>query len=172
MKFLAALFLLTLAPQVVAQSGSAHSDKLSGSQAELFKAISDELICQCGCSLVLSQCGHVNCPSAIPMRKAIEEKIIAGVPKADILHYFETEYSFNGKPPPGKTVRSEPEAKGFDLLAWIMPFILLGVFLAVVFVVIKNKSGVKSAGESHKPVSENVSTTYDARIEDELKKLN
>ena len=170
MKILFISIFLILPIKHFSQSESAHSERLSGPNADMFKSISDELICQCGCSLVLSQCGHVNCPSAIPMRKIIEEKVLAGVSRDDILKYFETAYSYNGKPPAGKAVRSEPDAKGFDLLAWIAPFVLLAIFLLVVFKIIKNKSGSSS------PITENPvrspSDAYSVQIEEELKRLN
>lgn len=122
------------------QSESAHSTTLKGVQAELFKEVSDALICQCGCNLVVSQCGHVNCPSAIPIRKKIEEMVVAGQPKDSILAYFMYEYSFRGNPPKGKAILSEPDRKGFDLVAWVTPFAALVVFGLIVLMVVKRRS--------------------------------
>lgn len=150
--------------------GSAHSSKLSGEQAAFFSEISEELICQCGCNLVLGQCGHVNCPSAIPMREKIEEMILEKRTKADILNFFMKDYTFRGKGPFGKAILSQPDTKGFDLMAWVMPFLLFVVFTAVLLVVVKrstsNKKAVKEDASSTPPPSD-----IDRRIEEELKKL-
>lgn len=163
--FLALLLLGT--GSLAAQSETAHSEKLSGKQADLFKSVSDDLICQCGCNLVLSQCGHVNCPSAIPMREKIEEMILAGMTKPEMLNYFMKEYSFRGKPPVGKAILSQPDTKGFDLMAWLMPFVLFVVFLGVVVYVVKKISG----RTVEKPVATETPVEFDPRIEEELKKF-
>jgi len=106
------------------------------------------------------------------MRNAIEEKIVLGVSREDILKYFETEYSYNGKPPAGKAIRSEPEAKGFDLLAWVAPFALLAIFLVVVFKIIKARSVSPSVVRVEAPVDAGVSSAYSSKIEEELKRLS
>lgn len=152
----------------VQSQSSAHSSKLNGQQAVMFSEISEELICQCGCNLVLGQCGHVNCPSAIPMREKIEEMLLAQKSKTEIMAYFMNDYNFRGKGPFGKAILSQPATEGFDLMAWVMPFLLFVVFTAVVFVVVKRSTAkTKTAAvPSSAPASE-----LDKRIEDELKKM-
>ncbi len=148
------------------QSESAHSTTLVGEQAALFKEVSDALICQCGCNLVVSQCGHVNCPSAVPIRQKIEEMVVAGQPKDSILAYFMNEYTFRGNPPPGKAILSEPEGKGFDLVAWITPFAALVVFAMVVLVVVKRRT---RTGDRPQEVAEEVSN-IDSRLSSQIEK--
>ncbi|MBX7152263.1 cytochrome c-type biogenesis protein CcmH [bacterium] len=167
MRTISLLLFFMVVGSLAAQSETAHSEKLSGKQAELFKSVSDDLICQCGCNLVLSQCGHVNCPSAIPMRNKIEEMILAGNSRQEMLNYFMNEYSFRGKPPVGKAILSQPDTKGFDLMAWLMPFVLFVVFLAVVVYVVKKISG----RAIEKPVAAESPAELDPRIEEELKKF-
>ncbi|NUM80564.1 cytochrome c-type biogenesis protein CcmH [bacterium] len=167
MRTISFVLLLIVAGSLAAQSETAHSEKLSGKQAELFKSVSDDLICQCGCNLVLTQCGHVNCPSAVPMREKIEEMVLAGKTKQEMLSYFMNEYSFRGKPPVGKAILSQPDTKGFDLMAWLMPFVLFVVFLGVVVYVVKKISG----RTVEKPVAVESPAEMDPRIEEELKKF-
>lgn len=150
--------------------GSAHSSKLSGEQAVLFSEISEELMCQCGCNLVLGQCGHVNCPSAVPMREKIEEMILAQKTKTEVMGYFLNEYTFRGKGPFGKAILSQPGTKGFDLMAWVLPFILFAVFSVVLFVVVKRATRVSKALEHDDPAP-TPSSDVDRRIEEDLKKL-
>jgi cytochrome c-type biogenesis protein CcmH len=135
----------------------------------MFSEISEELICQCGCNLVLGQCGHINCPSAIPMREKIEEMLLNKTSKAEIMNFFMKDYTFRGKGPFGKAILSQPATEGFDLMAWVMPFFLLAVFTAIVFVVVK-KATVKKQPAKDESSSEPASD-MDRRIEDELKKL-
>lgn len=150
--------------------GSAHSSKLSGEQAVLFSEISEELMCQCGCNLVLGQCGHVNCPSAVPMREKIEEMILAQKTRTEIMGYFLNEYTFRGKGPFGKVILSQPGTKGFDLMAWVLPFILFAVFSVVLFVVVKHATRASKALEHDAPAP-TPSSDVDRRIEEDLKKL-
>ncbi len=152
-----------------AHSQSSHSSKLNGEQAALFSKISEELICQCGCNLVLGQCGHVNCPSAIPMREKIEEMILDKKSEADIIGYFMKDYTFRGKGPFGKAILSQPATEGFDLMAWVMPFLLLVVFTGVVFIVVKRATSQSKAVKEAAPAT--AASDLDRRIEEELKKL-
>ena len=54
-------------------------------QVRAFQHVSNGLICQCGCNLVLSTCAHVDCPFAIPVRRFIEDRIREGMPAETIL---------------------------------------------------------------------------------------
>ncbi len=159
--------LLTSAHGLSAQTGTVHSDKLSGNQNQFFNAVSEELICQCGCNLVLSQCGHINCPSAVPMRNKIEEMILAQKSKEDILKFFITEYRFNGRAPAGRAILSQPGTEGFDLVAWIMPFVLLSVFSVVVVFIIRKTSKTNVLTNTNASAAPD---DLDKRVEEELKK--
>lgn len=150
--------------------GSAHSSKLSGEQAVLFSKISEELMCQCGCNLVLGQCGHVNCPSAIPMREKLEEMILEKKSETEIMSFFVNDYTFRGKGPFGKRILSQPDTKGFDLMAWVMPFLAFAVFTAVLFAVVRRVTSGKKNTDLNPDVSP-VPSDINRRIEDELKKL-
>lgn len=162
---------LSLVPlqDLFSQGGSSHSTKLTGKEARRFNALSEELICQCGCNLVLGQCGHINCPSAIPMRNTIEAMILEGQSDQEVLNYFMNEYRFRDNPPVGKAILSQPATEGFDLVAWIMPFVLFAGFAVVtVYMVLRfsRRTGTPSP-VSAAPLAED---DYQKRIEDELKR--
>ena len=79
--------------------------------------VSYQLICQCGCNMVLSECNHQSCPFAIPERKAIAERLRQGeTPEAIIASYVEAY---------GRKILAQPTTQGFDLLAWLMPIAAL-----------------------------------------------
>ncbi len=77
--------------------------------------VSNELVCQCGCGLVLENCNHSDCGVAIPMRETIKERIANGESKEQIISYFVGKY--------GEIVLAAPTKRGFNLTVWIMPFL-------------------------------------------------
>jgi len=125
---LAAVGILAVAAPPTARAQSAKSSLQDPAQATRFNAISDRLVCQCGCSMILRQCNHFECPSAIPMRKKIEKQILAGKSDDEIVAGFVDEY--------GQVVLSAPPAEGINLAAWVMPgfAILIGLFLIWYFI--------------------------------------
>lgn len=86
--------------------------------------IEESLTCQCGCGLTVHRCNHVNCPSALPLRQEIREQVALGKKKEEILAYFEAKY--------GEKILSAPVLRGFNILAWITPFLALAVGAALV----------------------------------------
>jgi len=124
-----ALFLSMLL--VVAASGafaqSAKTQLADPVLATRFNEISDKLVCQCGCQMILRVCNHQNCPSAVPMRHEIEKQLTAGNTDDVIVASFVTEY--------GLKILSEPPATGFNLAAYVMPGfgLLVGLFIVFVF---------------------------------------
>lgn len=84
----------------------------------------DRLVCQCGCNEQLSVCAMQNCGSATPMRAEIRERLEKGDTVDRIVDSFVARI--------GKKVLSAPTTKGFDLTAWVMPFLALSLGLVVV----------------------------------------
>jgi cytochrome c-type biogenesis protein CcmH len=106
------IFLLALA-------GPAAGQKLT------VKEVGEELVCQCGCNHVLYNCTMQNCHSATPMREEIQNKLDEGQTKKQIVAAFVEQY--------GMKVLSAPPPRGFNLSAWVIPFVALGAgaFVAV-----------------------------------------
>ena len=74
-------------------------------------SIADQLMCQCGCTMVLSTC---QCGTRDAMVAVIEQKLAEGQPKDEIVQYFVTQY--------GEQVLASPPKKGFNLIVRILPF--------------------------------------------------
>ena len=90
--------------------------------------ISKELICQCGCTLVLANCTHSECMSRDTMTTLIEQKLAQGQSEEQIIQLFVAQY--------GEQVLASPPKRGFNLMAWVTPFaaILLGggvIYIAI-----------------------------------------
>ncbi|MFQ6110510.1 MAG: cytochrome c-type biogenesis protein CcmH [Nitrospinota bacterium] len=77
--------------------------------------VARELICQCGCNKVLDVCEMSGW--AKPHKELIQERLLNGQTKAEIISFFVEQY--------GEKVLAAPTKKGFNLSAWITPFAAL-----------------------------------------------
>ncbi|MBI2954553.1 MAG: cytochrome c-type biogenesis protein CcmH [Chloroflexi bacterium] len=89
-------------------------------------AISNELMCQCGCTMVVTSC---ECSTAAQMREVIQTQLGEGKTKTDILQYFVGQY--------GEAVLSAPTKEGFNLTAWITPFVGILAGLGLVYLILR-----------------------------------
>ncbi|GIW43028.1 MAG: hypothetical protein KatS3mg077_0310 [Candidatus Binatia bacterium] len=130
-----------------------------------FQEIEESLTCQCGCGLTVHSCNHVDCGSAIPLRKEIREQMALGKTKEQILAYFEQKY--------GEKILSSPTTRGFNLLAWLTPFfaVLFGGVLVgwTLRKWSKRKTTVQPSTEPGR--SRAMSAEDDQRLRQELERL-
>jgi cytochrome c-type biogenesis protein CcmH len=125
-----------------------------------FNALSEKLVCQCGCTMVLAYCSMLNCGSATPMRAIIKEEINKGTSDEEIIAKFVRQY--------GQVVLAAPPAKGFNLTAWIMPFFALGAGSILAYVVAVRMKRARTAQAASAPQASGTSSAFDAQIEQEL----
>jgi len=85
-----------------------------------------ELMCQCGCTMVLEPC---QCGTADQMRTLIGEMIDEGQTKSQILDYFVAQY--------GEKALSAPTKKGFNLIAWILPFAAIAAGGGIIYFILR-----------------------------------
>ena len=90
--------------------------------------VSGQLVCQCGCTLVLSNCSHVGCVREA-MVALIEQKLAEGESQEEILDYFVAQY--------GEQVLASPPKRGFNLMAWVLPFAAILSGGGVIYVALK-----------------------------------
>jgi len=114
-----------------------------------------QLVCQCGCHEQLTVCAMQNCHSATPLRAEIREKLQAGMTVEKIVDAFVARM--------GKQVLAAPTLKGFDLTAWIMPFVIFALGLVVVSWIVVRMARPAAAAEPSAPV------IVDPRVERELR---
>jgi cytochrome c-type biogenesis protein CcmH/NrfF len=87
-----------------------------------------QLICMCGCNQTLVGCNHLNCPYRGPMTQQITAAVDRGDSDKAITQFFVQTY--------GTLVLAAPTNRGFDRIAWIMPYLaLLGGIALVVLIV-------------------------------------
>ncbi|MGE5576855.1 MAG: cytochrome c-type biogenesis protein CcmH [Syntrophothermus sp.] len=90
------------------------------------KAVESNLICQCGCTMVVDVC---DCGTADQIRADIQKKLDQGMTKDQILASYVKTY--------GEKVLAAPTKKGFNLTAWVTPFVAILLGAAVIFLAIR-----------------------------------
>jgi cytochrome c-type biogenesis protein CcmH/NrfF len=83
--------------------------------------IGHQLVCQCGCGQILSECNHVGCPVSPVMLDELRAQLATSLPNSGVLAWFSNKY--------GPIVLAAPIRGGFDTVAWIVPFALFGLGL-------------------------------------------
>jgi cytochrome c-type biogenesis protein CcmH/NrfF len=101
----------------------------AGDETARFNDLGHRMMCVCGCSQILLECNHVGCSYSDRMRA----ELMAGIERGDsddlVLQAFVQKY--------GTTVIAAPGTTGFNRLAWIMPFLALGVGLAATVLIVR-----------------------------------
>ncbi|MAF85181.1 MAG: hypothetical protein CL875_01640 [Dehalococcoidales bacterium] len=97
--------------------------------ATTVSGISGDLVCQCGCMMVLSNCSHAGCAVREAMTTLIAQKIDGGQSKEQIIQSFVAQY--------GEQVLASPPKRGFNLTAWILPFAAILGGGGVIYVALK-----------------------------------
>lgn len=120
------------------------------------REIEEALTCQCGCGLTVAACNHLECGFAIPARKRIAEGLAAGQNAEQILDGFKAEY--------GEKVLSSPIPEGFNILAWVAPYLTIVVAGTLMFVFFRRKAA-RTQSPSPLPSSHSPSERSDENLE-------
>ncbi len=128
--------------------------------------IGKELVCQCGCTMVVTTC---DCGTADVMRKEIKEAIDKGQTKEEILASYAERY--------GETVLAAPTKKGFNITAWVTPFAAIvggaGVVYTALRAWVSRRGGaLAEAGEALAEESPERLNEYEDRLQRELKEFD
>ena len=99
-------------------------------------------------------------PLALRMRTEIREMLAQGRSEAEIVEHYVAEY--------GELVRAAPEARGFSLVAWLVPGLALILGSAVMFLVVRGWSSSKRE-EPPAPEPESFDPVYLERLHRQLK---
>jgi len=126
--------------------------------------ISKQLVCQCGCTMVLSNCSHTECASREAMTTLIEQELAQGQSEEQIIQSFVSQY--------GEQVLAAPIKRGFNLTAWVAPFAALLLGGGVIYIALQawvrrgrhSQTGVISEAEER-------DGEYQHRLEKELKEF-
>jgi cytochrome c-type biogenesis protein CcmH/NrfF len=103
-----------------------------------FNDLGHKLMCKCGCGQILLECNHVGCSYSTQMRDELSGALQRGAtpggstPDSDdlVLQGFVQKY--------GATVLAAPTTTGFNIVAWIVPFVALVLGLLLVSIIARN----------------------------------
>jgi len=125
----------------------------------------NKVMCMCGCTSVLENCTHVECGVREAMTTFIRQNLDDGLSADQIVQLFVAQY--------GEQVLSAPTKRGFNLLPWVLPFVLIGFFGVVIYFVVKKwvKRGEQEQAEATVDGDE-IDEEYRARLEKELSEFS
>src|SRR5262249_41865850 len=126
------------------------------------KEIEEALTCQCGCGLTVHSCNHLQCGSGIPLKNEVLTLVNQGQSRDEILLHFRTRY--------GEKILSSPTTEGFNLTAWILPFVVVGIGAAMVVFVVRRWTGVGAANAAGGAPIAAISEADRERLQAELAK--
>ena len=133
-------------------------------KAATISDLSKQFICQCGCTSVLINCPHVECGSQDTMTALIQQNIEQGQSEEQIIQLFVAQY--------GEQVLSAPPKRGFNLMAWIMPFaaLLLGGWAVYIMLRKRVEQGAHSTTYASSGTDES-DEKYQHQLEKELEEF-
>jgi cytochrome c-type biogenesis protein CcmH len=125
------------------------------------------LACTCGCNMLVSACeGAMECGAADRIKAQVMERLKLGQSKEEIIGYFVSRY--------GEKVLSAPTKKGFNLTAWVLPFLVVVSGGGILYLTLKRwHSTGRERKEDRKAVGRGkVEGKYLERFEQELKEFD
>ncbi len=129
----------------------------------LQKDIEEMLVCQDDCGMILSACDN---QTALHMRKIVIERLQKGQTKDEILGHFVSIY--------GEKVLAAPQAKGFNVTAWVTPFLALILGSVLMYFVLDKwvfNARLEAMDEANQTKKQNVDLSeYEEQLDKELKK--
>jgi len=122
------------------------------------RRVGDKLACKCGsCNNSVGTCPMIGCHYSSPARERIASMQKAGVPDENIINTLVKEM--------GVVALAVPPAEGFNLLAWVMPFVGIGIGLIGLAFYFKRFRRPAPAGSAPEPA---IDEKYRQRIESEM----
>ncbi|HTK95287.1 MAG TPA: cytochrome c-type biogenesis protein CcmH [Terriglobales bacterium] len=91
----------------------------AGDTGKRFTNLGHGMICACGCNQILLECNHVGCQYSDRMRGELQTMLNNGDSDDAIMAAFTQKY--------GNTILAAPTTSGFNLVAWVTPFLVLGL---------------------------------------------
>lgn len=130
---------------------------------EAVRRVGSRLACLCGgCKDTVANCQMLECHYSKPARERIAQLLAAGMSDDEIINDFVQKN--------GKQALAVPPAEGFNLLAWIMPFVAIAAGLGMIWVFIQR---FRKPLEASNALADSATLShYQEQIERDLKKLD
>ena len=132
-----------------------------------YNKINGEMTCQCGCGLLVSECRHEGC-MCIAVRAKVATMLDSGKTEPEILKAMVASY--------GTQILAAPPKSGFNLSAYVLPFLMIVLGGGILFSVVSHwtpaKQRVNPESENQEPNDSTEDIDHLDQIEDELEKLD
>lgn len=127
---------------------------------EAYRRVADRLMCQCGCGQSVGGCNHYGCTVAATLRKEVREALASTPNEERAVELVVQKW--------GVKLLAEPPRTGFNLAAWVMPFVVLtgGAFF-VSLVLRQWRRKTLAAAQGLDPA---LLARYETRIDEEIDK--
>lgn len=137
---------------------------VSADPAPTVDSITQQLVCQCGCTQTVAACSEPQCSTREAMKAMVGQKLAQGQSEAQIIQAFIVQY--------GEKVLVTPPKSGLNLVAWILPFVAILAGAAIIFAAmrawVKRGSQAETAAKNE---SEQGDEEYRRRVEKDLKEF-
>jgi cytochrome c-type biogenesis protein CcmH len=104
-----------------------------------FEAVASQFMCTCGCGQDHFECDPKTCNLTIGFKEDIVEMMNKGWDKDKIREYYVNIY--------GEEILTAPEKSGFSLVAWTLPFVVLGLAAVALYFIIRKWVKQKGTNE-------------------------
>ncbi len=121
--------------------------------------VAEDLYCPLCAGLTVDVCELEVCDD---MKEVIAQKIAAGESEKAIQAYFIEQY--------GQKVVAKPSTSGFDLIAWILPFVAVGIGVIGLTLWLRNRPSPQPQPIPVRP-TDSTEDPYSAQLERELRRL-
>jgi cytochrome c-type biogenesis protein CcmF len=131
-------------------------------KSPLEKEMHQHIVCMCG-TCGRKRVGECTCPDAVAMRGEIAKLVAEGKDREGIVQYFVTKYG-------SQQVLAEPIDRGFNRLAWALPYVvgLTGIFAVGVVAFRWSRRATPVTA----PVHTSGNSELEHRLDDELRDLD
>jgi cytochrome c-type biogenesis protein CcmF len=152
------LLALLLAPfAAYAQTTGQLSDR-----TELESSLRSDIMCTCGCRRSLANCGMYNCHGDIAQTTKLRGMIEKGMTRDEIVAAFVRDFG-------GEDILMAPPDRGFNRLAWLLPYLIAAAALAAVIFTARRWSQPSTPAIAG---GAGIDPALNARLDDELRNLD
>ncbi len=154
--------MLLLGMLLVPLAGYTQTTGQVAPRAALERELANEIMCTCGgCRLPAGICGMTNCQGKEAQLEKLRQLVAEGKTREEILATFVRDYG-------SEAVLARPRDRGFNRLAWLLPYVLAISGLIMIIVNARRWSKPAAAASGARTVD----PTLDARLDDELRNLD
>jgi cytochrome c-type biogenesis protein CcmH/NrfF len=162
----ALLIALMLSATSLLAQGSGQEVQLAALKP-LERRLQGEIVCMCGgCKSPLNDCPMLYCHMREPEKAELHALVEEGKTRDEILASFIRKYG-------GQDVLGAPLDKGFNRLAWLLPYLIgagSAIGVAIVAVRLSRRDSASAAEPADRPDA--ADRTLDERLDDELRNLD